>query len=355
METLTYVIGSDQRSLVSPSDDVTTTAINFSRVNSGNGYNWVEARQYEKELRSVIVYVKHADGSAYDLTGYNYVFEGLTPDGIHRVYDAKHGIALDPANGQFRFDFPEQAFATAGSYKQAFFRLMLDGKSVTTLEFDMTVLSDMVISGIVPSTYISPFEGLYSKLETIINNAGADLTKFKSDWNTQIQNAFDKWTGDYKTISNTVTALETQLDTMEQTIKNDGLVTQDQIQGFIDSIRSDLFVGTMSLADSDEYYPSIYAYVYTYGAGVAQTNVDIAGGSTVCDVDCRAERVTPTSVKVYVNANNIKQAMPDFVMSSATAACGNGFAYLTSGIYGLAIEAKGVTVRSFAVATGFRI
>lgn len=363
METLTYIIGSDKRELVSPSDDLSSNSITWGKATV---HNWVEARQYEKELRSVIVYVKHDDGSAYDLTGFNYVFEGLTPDGIHRVYDSKHGIALDPKNGQFRFDFPEQVFATAGSYKQAFFRLMKDGLSVTTLEFDMTVLSDMVISGIIASDYISPFEDLYSQLEGIIKDADADLAKFKNDWNVQIQAAFDKWTGDYKSISNTFTALQTELTAMEDTIKRDGLVTQSQIDGIIkdltdkvnaavDSIRSNLFVGTMTLAESDDYYPSVHAYVYTYGAGVAQTSVDIAGGSTVYDVDCRAERVSPMSVKVYVNATNIKQAMSDFTMSSATAACGNGFAYLNSGIYGLAIEAKNATVKSFAVNSAFKI
>lgn len=359
METLTYTIGTNQRATVTASDDLTQKPINWS---SADVHNWVEARQYERELRSVVVYVKHADGSAYDLTGFNYVFEGLTPDGIHRVYDAKHGIALDPTHGQFRFDFPEQAFAVAGSYKQAFFRLMKDDLSVTTLEFDMIVLSDMVISGLIPSDYISPFEDLYSQLEDIIDNAGTDLSKFKDDWNTQIQAAFDKWTGDYQTISNTVTALQTQLDAMEQTIKGSGLVTQDQIQGIItkvdnavNSIRSNLFVGTLALADSDIYYPSIHAYVYNYGAGVAQTDVDIAGGSTVYDVNVRAERVTPTSVKVYVNANDVTQAMSGFAMANATVACGNGFAYLNSGIYGLAIEAKNATVNSFAVDSAFKI
>lgn len=336
METLTYVIGSDKRELVSPSDDVTSNSITWSKATV---HNWVEARQYEKELRSVIVYVKHDDGSAYDLTGFNYVFEGGTPDGIHRVYDAKHGIALDPKNGQFRFDFPEQAFATAGSYKQAFFRLMKDGLSVTTLEFDMTVLSDMVISGIMASDYISPFEDLYGQLETIVENADGDLTKFKTDWNTKLQAAFSQWTDDYATIENTAKNLKTQLAALEDQLQDDSYIV----------------VGTATLADTDIFYPSIHAYTYTYGAGVPQVDVDIAGGTSVHDIDVRCERVTPTSVIVSVNAKTINEVMDDFAMKTIEVACNGSFAYLTSGIYSLAIEAKGSTVDSFVVDGNFAI
>lgn len=167
MQSLTYVIGKDKRNLV---DDIQNFKIDFNDSNS----NWVQARQYEDGMRQVFVNVKNEDGSPFDLTGCNYWFEGILPDGVHKILDAKHGVAIDPANGQFRFDMPKQAFAVAGSYVQAFFRIMKDGSSITTLEFDLQVLADKVITGLIPSDYITPFEDLYTQLLGIIDKSGQD-------------------------------------------------------------------------------------------------------------------------------------------------------------------------------------
>ncbi|RRG00887.1 MAG: phage baseplate upper protein, partial [Lactobacillus sp.] len=158
MQSLTYVIGKDKRNLV---DDIQNFKIDFEDSN----LNWVQARQYEDGMRQVFVTMKNEDGSPFDLTGCNYWFEGILPDGVHKILDANHGVAIDPVNGQFRFDMPKQAFAVAGSYVQAFFRIVRDGNSVTTLEFDLEVLADKVISGLVPSDYITPFEDLYAQLQ----------------------------------------------------------------------------------------------------------------------------------------------------------------------------------------------
>ncbi|KZU93866.1 phage baseplate upper protein [Lactiplantibacillus plantarum] len=185
MQSLTYVIGNDKRNLV---DDIQNFKIDFEDSN----FNWVQARQYEDGMRQVFVTIKNEDSTPFDLTGCNYWFEGILPDGAHKILDAKHGVAIDPVNGQFRFDMPKQAFAVAGSYVQAFFRIMKDGASVTTLEFDLQVLADKVISGLVPHDYITPFEDIYNQL----NKMGTDtqtmlqtLQKQISDLETKIQQA----------------------------------------------------------------------------------------------------------------------------------------------------------------------
>lgn len=189
MQTLNYVIGADRRALVK---DVENFNIDFSGVK-----NWLQARQYEDGMRYVFVSVTNPDGTTFDLTGCNIMFEGLLPDGTHRIIDAKHSVIIDPVNGQFRFDFPAQAFSMAGSYKQAFFRIMRDGKSVTTLEFTLEVLADKVISGIVPSDYITPFEDLYNQ-----------LNKMGIDTQTMLQ------------------TIQKQISDLEAVIKQDGLFTQ---------------------------------------------------------------------------------------------------------------------------------
>lgn len=167
-QTLTYTIGADKRALVSDAQDF---HIDFTSDNS----NWVQARQYEDSMRQVFVNVKNQDGTPYNLTGTNIWFEGILPDKNHKILDAKHAVILDAANGQFRFDMPKQAFAVAGSYQQAFFRIVRDGASVTTLEFDLEVLADKVISNLVARDYITPFEDLYDQLEEIINKADSDI------------------------------------------------------------------------------------------------------------------------------------------------------------------------------------
>lgn len=190
MQSLTYVIGKDKRNLV---DDIQNFKIDFDDSN----YNWVQARQYEDGMRQVFVTMKNEDGSPFDLTGCNYWFEGILPDGVHKILDANHGVAIDPVNGQFRFDMPKQAFSVAGSYVQAFFRIMKDGASITTLEFDLQVLADKVISGLIPRDYITPFEDLLDSL----NKMGADTQ-------TMLQN------------------LQKQTSDLEAKITQDGLFTQ---------------------------------------------------------------------------------------------------------------------------------
>ncbi|WP_461241221.1 BppU family phage baseplate upper protein [Paucilactobacillus sp. N302-9] len=359
METLRFVIGKDQRVLIQPSDDVTSTAITWT-----GKHNFVQARQYDNELRSVMVYITHEDGSAFDLTGMKAIFEGLTPAG-YKIFDDHGFVAVDPSNGQFRYDFPQKAFANSGNYKQSFFRLTLGDKNVSTLEFELNVLSDAIVNGVVASDYISPFEDLYDQLKTIIDNASGDLTKFKDDWNTQIQAAFDKWTGDYQTIENTVTSLQTQIDALAAEIKSNQIVTVPMMQSWIDKITdtiakmhvlTSMKVGTLTLRNGDELYPSIHAYVYRYGAGIAQTSVDIAGGSTVYDIKVRAVRTTPTEVDIYIDPEEPKTVFSGFTMpDNFTADFGKSFLYLTSGNYSLGIEAKGATVTSFDTDSSFKL
>lgn len=219
MEVMTFNIDNDRRNLV---DDKQNFSIDFH----DSKYNWLQARQYEESMRQVEVHVVHGNGSPVDLTGMNPVFEGWLPEGLYRIIDAKHSVMIDAQNGIFRFDFPAPAFQIAGSYKQAFFRLMKDGKSVTTLEFSLEVLADKVISGLVPSDYITPFEDLYNQLNIIYKNGDKLVKDTINEWISKFQDAFTKWTGDYEVINNTVKNLTIQLDELEQKIKADGLMTQ---------------------------------------------------------------------------------------------------------------------------------
>lgn len=233
MQTLTYVIGKDRRTLVK---DVQNFHIDFK----SSEFNWVQARQYENAMRQVFVNVKNEDGTPFDLTGSNIWFEGVLPDKTHKILDAKHAVLIDPMAGQFRFDLPAQAFAVAGSYVQAFFRIVRDGKSVTTLEFSLEVLADKVISGLIPRDYITPFEDLYDQLETILNGSDDKLQAKIDEWDKTFKNNLAELE---KTGHDTQTWLEIakdRLQALEDKIKQDGLFTKQEANVLIDKINATL-------------------------------------------------------------------------------------------------------------------
>ena len=220
-QTLTYVIGQDRRSHV---DDVQDFKVNFD----GSNTNWVQARQYERSMRQVFVNIKNEDGTPLDLTGCNVWFEGLLPKnsaGDFRVIDDKGYVALDPTAGRFRFDMPGHAFTVAGSYRQAFFRIVKDGNSITTLEFDLDVLADKVIDGLVPRTYISLFEELINETETKYQDSTDKLTKMTSDF-------VDRFTQSMNTLKALGVTVQNGLDALEAKIKQDNLFTQAEADAF---------------------------------------------------------------------------------------------------------------------------
>lgn len=225
MQSLTYVIGKDKRNLV---DDIQNFKIDFKDSN----YNWVQARQYEDEMRQVFVTMKNEDGSPFDLTGCNYWFEGILPDGIHKILDAKHGVAIDPVNGQFRFDMPKQAFAIAGSYVQAFFRIVREGNSVTTLEFDLDVLADKVISGLVPKDWISPFEEIADKLVDDLQKHTDAADKTITDFQQKVTNLFNQLNQQGIDTTTMLTNLRSQMAALQDKINSEHLFTEDEALKF---------------------------------------------------------------------------------------------------------------------------
>ena len=235
-QTLTYVIGQDRRPHV---DNVQDFKVNFD----GSNTNWVQARQYERSMRQVFVNIKNEDGTPLDLTGCNVWFEGLLPKnsaGDFRVIDDKGYVALDPTAGRFRFDMPGHAFTVAGSYRQAFFRIIKDGNSITTLEFDLDVLADKVIDGLVPRTYISPFEDLYDQLVKILDNADSKLQDKLTEWNNKLQDLFNSLNKMGIETQTLLQTLQGRINTLEEKIKQDGLFTQAEADVFKQTITDQL-------------------------------------------------------------------------------------------------------------------
>jgi hypothetical protein len=214
---LTFTLGKDRRGLV---DDITDFKIETQDMQK------VQGRQGDSLANQVFVTIKNQDGTPYNLTGCNMIFEGKLPDNVHKIYDAKHGVILNAQNGQFRFDLPKPAFAVAGSYVQAFFRIMRNGDSVALLEFDLTVLADLVITDEIPRNYLTPFEDKFTELSDLIEKGGKDFEAAMAQWKADFTKLVVEMTSTTDGINLTISEIKAQLGTLEGKIKADGLLTQ---------------------------------------------------------------------------------------------------------------------------------
>lgn len=235
-QTLTYVMGGDRRAHV---DNIQDFKVDFSDDN----HNWVQARQFERGMRQVFVNVTNEDGTPFDLTGCNVWFEGLLPktaDGDFRVIDDKGYVALDPSAGRFRFDMPGHAFTVAGSYRQAFFRIVKNGNSVTTLEFDLDVLADKVIDGLVPKDWIGPFEEIADKLVDDLQKHTDSADKIIADFQKKVTDLVNQLNQQGSMTTSMLTDLRSQMAALQDKINNEHLFTEDEADAFKQEVLKEL-------------------------------------------------------------------------------------------------------------------
>ncbi|WP_283599952.1 BppU family phage baseplate upper protein [Ligilactobacillus salivarius] len=243
-QTLKYVIGKDYRPLtVLEAKGGNTFTPDYDKS------NWVQARQYEDSLRQVFVEITNEDGSAYDLTGANVLFEGILPDNEHKILDNSHVVFYeDPTTGKFRFDMPAQAFSVAGQYKQAFFRVMKDYRNIATLEFKFEVLADMVVTGMVARDYISPLDDLFNTIKETETKNVAELKKIVDDKINEITDLMTTLNQTNTATLGELNSAKTALEALEEKIKQDGLFTQGEAEEFKNSF-------TKILGDLSEFKP----------------------------------------------------------------------------------------------------
>lgn len=166
-------------------------------------------------LKAVTVTVI-SNGTPYDLTGKDVVFEGLKADGTH-IIDKDGGVVLNAQGGIFRYVFPYQAFTALGNYEQAFFKVVRGNQTDTTLEFQIKVLENKVEMGINSTSFISDFEKLKQELKQAYDDF---LEKIKSDQDAT-QNIIDSTKA-------TIQTLQEQLNTLNTKIQNSDIVTTGQ-------------------------------------------------------------------------------------------------------------------------------
>lgn len=236
---LTFNITEDRRRLVEPTN-VEGFEITFDRDIISGSKNWVDGRIGEDAARQVFVNVKYGpNNEAYDLTGIIPEFCGLTAKGgpenrNYSIIDNWHSVMIDPQGGRFRFDFPKDAFAVAGSYKQAFFNLKREGSGevVATLEFDMKVMANFVYSNIIPKDFITPYLEVLDRLISEFKQGNVQKEELISELQKTVQNKLDIIEVTFKSTNDTLESLRATANSLSEKIKQDGLFTQSEAEEF---------------------------------------------------------------------------------------------------------------------------
>lgn len=315
---LKYVIGKDYRPLtVLEAKGGNTFTPDYDKS------NWVQARQYEDSLRQVFVEITNEDGSAYDLTGANVLFEGILPDNEHKILDNSHAVFYeDPTTGKFRFDMPAQSFSVAGQYKQAFFRVMKDYRNIATLEFKFEVLADMVVTGLVPRDYISPLDDLFNTIKETETKNVAELKKIVDDKVAEITNLMTTLNQTNTATLSELNSAKTALGALEDKIKQDGLFTQGEAEEFkksifikmvtADSLEELLYGYKITIVHNQKDYPkpTVFYYENAIGTEIGGLGAGSFGETLTKLVPCEAEYTNNNSIVVRIPRNFYMNAKP---------------------------------------------
>ena len=228
MLTLKYIIGQDQRKLtpfelhegdtfdLSKDPDVNKNKVQAMQYNSGMDEIFLELYEDQKDNAGALI--------PFDLSGANIMFEGWKPDGKY-IVDSDIMTPISLQQGQCRINLPDQAFAVYGSYKQAFFRIYRDNKSVATLEFTFNVRADMVQGQIKSVDWIGP-------VHEILEKAKEDYESHKKSLDEAASNAIAEYTKEMNTLKALGASVDTSLAGLLQKIKDNNLFTQAEADAF---------------------------------------------------------------------------------------------------------------------------
>lgn len=245
---LTFNLTEDRREPLKPQSlkDFELTFGNGSGVNVQSN-NWVQGRLQMDNLRQAFVNIQQGkDNEPFDITGYILQFCGRTPfDGkqqSYRVID-NSSVVVDGLHGRFRYTFPAQAFAVAGTYKQAYFRLirLSDYKCIATLEFDLSVLEDFVFADMVPSDYISPFNDILNQLLDGEKKFKADTQTLYEEAAKRLNDAVTQLTQLGADVKTTLATEQAALQQLIEKIKENNLFTQAEADALKQAIEQTFY------------------------------------------------------------------------------------------------------------------
>lgn len=251
MLTLKYIIGQDQRKLtpfelhegdtfdLSKDPDVNKNKVQAMQYNSGMDEIFLELYEDQKDNAGALI--------PFDLSGANIMFEGWKPDGKY-IVDPDIMTPVSLQQGQCRINLPDQAFAVYGSYKQAFFRIYRDNKSIATLEFTFNIRADMVQGQIKSVDWIGP-------VHEILEKTKEDYESHKKSLDEAVSNAIAEYTKEMNNLKALGASVDTSLAGLLQKIKDNNLFTQAEADAFKQKIQEQL---DKTLAKVDEKLASIF-------------------------------------------------------------------------------------------------
>lgn len=269
---LTFNLTEDRREPLKPQSlkDFELTFGNGSGVNVQSN-NWVQGRLQMDNLRQAFVNIQQGkDNEPFDITGYILQFCGRTPfDGkqqSYRVID-NSSVVVDGLHGRFRYTFPAQAFAVAGTYKQAYFRLirLSDYKCIATLEFDLSVLEDFVFADMVPSDYINPYNDILNQLLDGEKKFKADTQALYEEAAKRLNDATDQLLKLGADVKSGLQEAQQGIDNLSAKIKDNHIFTEQEADAFKQSLSDQLTNSVNQKVDA------AIAEIKSYG--LATTNI----------------------------------------------------------------------------------
>ena len=269
---LTFNLTEDRREPLKPQSlkDFELTFGNGSGVNVQSN-NWVQGRLQMDNLRQAFVNIQQGkDNEPFDVTGYILQFCGRTPfDGkqqSYRVID-NSSVVVDGLHGRFRYTFPAQAFAVAGAYKQAYFRLirLSDYKCIATLEFDLSVLEDFVFADMVPSDYINPYNDILNQLLDGEKKFKADTQALYEEAAKRLNDTADQLLKLGADVRSSLQEAQQGIDNLSAKIKDNHIFTEQEADVFKQSLSDQLTNSVNQKVDA------AIAEIKSYG--LATTNI----------------------------------------------------------------------------------
>lgn len=99
--------------------------------------------------------------------------------------------------------------------------------------------------------------------------------------------------------------------------------------------------------------PPVHMYVSKYGAGIAQVDVDEAGGSEINEVDVQPV-FNGNKCEIYISPADLRFRMPDINLETPTSAdCDGPNVYVVFNIYTITLSLKGALAKDFTIDKDF--
>ena len=215
---------------------------------------YIVSRVGDGGLKAITISVT-SNGTPYNITDLEPIFEGIKPDGEH-IIDTTGGTVLDPKNGVFRYIFPQQASTAEGDYQQAFFKLKRGEQTDSTIEVDVKVLKNKVEFGINSESYFTEYQKELERLRTTVESGLRELNSTSENTKTKIQsqelvtkfelnNQINQLT---EQVSDFATSLQNSKQNTEQKLKE---LVSDKLDG---SISGEAIVNPANINKSGFYY-----------------------------------------------------------------------------------------------------